>query len=100
MFKKGESGNPAGRPPGAENKASGSLRQRINKFLADNWEQMQQDFEALEPKDRLMFYEKLMQYGLPKLQSTTLTSDFEKMTDEQLEYIIQTLIEHDTTGEN
>ena len=100
MFKIGTSGNPNGRPTGSPNKTTGTLRQQINDFLNDNWQKMQTDFEALEPKDRLIFYEKLMQYGLPKLQSTTLTTDFEKMTDEQLEYTIQTLIENGQTTEN
>lgn len=74
---KGHTNNPDGRPKGTPNKVTGSLRKRINDFLADNWQQMQNDFKALDPKDRLTFYEKLLSYGLPKLQSTTLTTDFE-----------------------
>lgn len=100
MFKKGQSGNPSGRPAGTENKATGSLRNKINDFLTDNWQQMQEDFLALEPRDRCAFYERLMKYSLPTLQSTTLTSDFEKMTDEQLEYTIETLLSNGQTAEN
>ena len=60
---------------------------------------MQTDFKALDPKDRLMFYEKLLSYGLPKLQSTTLTTDFEKMTDQQLDYIIENLMNQENEQE-
>jgi len=99
-FKTGISGNPNGRPNGTPNKATGSIRQRINAFLSDNWEQMEKDFEALEPKDRLLFYEKLMQYGVPKLQSTSLSTNYDLMTDEQLNFIIEKLLSHEQTTEN
>ncbi|MCD4725688.1 MAG: hypothetical protein K8R63_12680 [Bacteroidales bacterium] len=54
---------------------------------------MQTDFDKMDPKERLMFYEKLLQYGLPRLHATQLTSDIEKITDEQLDYIIHDLKE-------
>ena len=89
---KGAKGNnPNGRPIGSKNKGTAELRQRINTFLDDNWETLQQDFESLEPKERLMFYEKLLSFGLPKLQATQLTSDFNSISDEQLDYMIQNL---------
>jgi hypothetical protein len=92
-LKKGMTNNPNGRPAGTPNKLTGQLRVRINDFLSTNWEKMQNDFDALEPKDRLSFYEKLLQYGLPKLQATQLTSDLERLTDEELDYIINDLKE-------
>jgi predicted component of type VI protein secretion system len=95
MFKPGKSGNINGRPKGTPNKATGSIRQKINAFLSDNWEQMEKDFLALDPKDRLMFYEKLMQYGVPKLQSTTLSTNYDLMTEEELNFIIEKLLNHD-----
>jgi len=66
-----------GRKSGTPNKVTTDLRKRINDFLNDNWDNLQQDFNKLEPKDKLLFYEKLLQYGLPKLQSTELTGDFQ-----------------------
>ena len=80
-----------GRQKGTPNKVTSDLRQRINTFLSDNWESLQKDFEQLEPKDRLNFYEKLLQFGLPKLQSTQLTSDLNRLTDTQIDYIINDL---------
>lgn len=97
---KGHTNNPNGRPPGTPNKATGSLRNKINDFLADNWQQMQKDFLDLEPKDRCAYYERLMKYSLPTLQSTSLTTDFEKMTDEQLEYTIEKLLTNGQTTKN
>lgn len=95
---KGHTGNPNGRPAGTPNKVTAGLRKRINDFLSDNWEKMQADFETLEPKDRLNFYERLIQYGLPKLQSTQLLTDPTKLSDEQLEEIMNEILDRDDTG--
>lgn len=85
---KGQTNNPKGRPLGAKNKVTTDLRSRINDFLNDNWSNLQIEFEKLTPKEKLIFYEKILQYGLPKLRNTQLTNDLEKMTDEQLDYFI------------
>lgn len=87
-FSKGVSGNPNGRKPGALNKNSARLREFITDFLDENKERIKEDFAALEPKDRLMIYERLLRYSLPTLQATTISSEFEQMTDEQLDRII------------
>ena len=91
-LRKGQTNNPSGRPKGTVNKVTTALRSRINDFLNNNWENLQDDFDKLEPQDRLQFYEKLLQYGLPRLQNTQLTTDFEKLSDEQLDYMISNLI--------
>lgn len=71
-FKEGESGNPNGRPKGSVNKASASLRESINQFLADNFESVQRNFDELEPKDRIKLWIELLQYALPKLRTLSL----------------------------
>ena len=74
-FKQGESGNKTGRPKGVPNKATGSLREFINELVNENREQVKEDFKALEPKDRIAMFEKLLRYSLPTLQSTTLQAE-------------------------
>lgn len=49
--------------------------------------------------DRLIFFEKLMQYVIPKQASQQVKLDFESLTDEQLQQIINDLIK-DTEYEN
>ncbi len=99
-LKKGQTNNPHGRPKGIPNKVTANLRGRINDFLNENWQNLQKDFDKMDPKDRLMFYEKLLQYGLPRLQSTELKTDFESFTDAQLDAIINKLMTDGQTAEN
>lgn len=55
-----------GRKKGTPNAITKELRERINAFLSDNWHSIQSDFNALQPRERLMFYERLLSYALPK----------------------------------
>lgn len=91
-FVKGKSGNEAGRPKGSKNKAGGELRELISNFLQERFADVVQDFEQLEPKDRIKVYTDLLQYGLPKLQAVSNSIEFDKMTDEQLDDIINRLL--------
>jgi hypothetical protein len=72
---KGNTNNKEGRPKGIPNKITTELRILIHEFLSENWDQFKEDFEKLSPKDRAYFYEKLMQYDIPKMQSTQIISD-------------------------
>ena len=81
-------GNP-GKPKGAKNKINQDLRDKISLFLNDEFEEVVTDFRKLEPKDRLKFYTDLLQYGLPRLQATSLEIDLDKMDEEQLDVILE-----------
>lgn len=87
---KGKTNNPNGRPKGVPNKATKDIRKWINNFLSDNLSQIQEDFKNLEPKDRVLLFEKLLKYSVPALQLTDITAvvneenKLQKMSDEQL----------------
>lgn len=69
---KGHTNNPAGRPKGTPNKVGAELRERISNFVSERWPQFEEDFDDLEPKERMLFLEKLMAYTLPKLQAVAV----------------------------
>ncbi len=71
-FKKGQSGNPQGRPPGTANKTTEAIRATVNKFISDNLPNIQAEYENLEAKDKLEFLNKLLAYVLPKLQAVEM----------------------------
>ena len=90
-MEKGHTNNPNGRPKGKPNKVTGDVRRWLAELIDGNRAQIKKDLKALSPKDRLLVLEKLMQYVVPKQQATTLEVDYSKMSDEQLNNIINAM---------
>lgn len=90
-FQPGQSGNPAGRPPGSTHKVSAALREKISLFLDENFDLIKEDLKKLKPADRMRFYIDLLQFGLPKLQAVQIETPFDRLPDDQLDKIIDEL---------
>lgn len=78
-----------GRKKGTPNKSTMLGKEVIVSLLADYSESglMTSDFMALDPKDRLIIAERLMQYTMPKMQATAIdltTGDQEKTIEDRL----------------
>jgi len=91
MYKEGKSGNPNGRPKGAKNKLGGDLREMISEFLKDQFPVIVEDFKKLKPREKAKIYGDLLQYGLPRLQSISMETQLENLTDEQLTELMDRL---------
>lgn len=93
---KGNTNNPNGRPKGTANKITTSLRGKIDDLLNENWHTVQSDLNSLEPKDRLMFLEKLLSFAVPKLASTSaeveVKNKLDKLTEQQLDIMIENVL--------
>ena len=85
---KGKTGNPNGRPKGTPNKVTTEMRLWLSQLIDNNRKQIEKDLKLLEPKERLQVLEKFMGYTLPKLQSVEAKVELDKLSDEQLDTII------------
>lgn len=86
MPKKGTINNPNGRPKGKPNKSTDELRTLLQSFIDTNMETLQADYDALEPKDRLNFIERLLKHILP-----APLQELERLSDDQLNELINRL---------
>lgn len=91
-FQEGQSGNPAGRPKGAKNKASDEVKAMVERMITGNAGALEKTFKALKGKAKIKALTDLLPYVIPKQQSVSASIDFENFTDEQLDEIINRLI--------
>ena len=88
MMKRTKTG---GRKSGTPNKVTVSMRAWIVGVINDNREKLEKDLDKLPSKERWAIVERLLQYAIPKKQSVQSNINFDKMTDEQLDEIINQL---------
>ena len=76
-----------GRIAGTPNRTTADLRAVVKNLLEDNVEKVKSDFEALEPKDRIVMFERLLQYCIPRKREE------EKVEESEQERLIRKFFE-------
>lgn len=74
------------------NKAKQALREKINRFLIDNFDAIEEVFEVLEPKEKVRFYCALLPFGMAKVKPEPEVNT-DRLTDEQVNEIFEKLKE-------
>lgn len=98
-FKKGRS-KTGGRKPNTPNRVTLELRGKINAFLSDKWSSIEKDFDKLPAKDKFYFYEKLLQFALPRLESVAIHElGLEMLSDAQLDELLIKLKKQNGTAQ-
>jgi len=75
--RKGQTGNPSGRPKGSKNKATVDIKKWISGIIDQNEQQLEKDMRELKPIERWTITERLLQYITPKQQATTIEATIE-----------------------
>ena len=81
-----------GRSAGTPNKVTTDLRGWINELLDSNRQQIIKDMKRLEPHQRVVVFEKLLSYAVPKQQTVAAQIELNNLPDEQIDRIITELI--------
>ena len=88
-FKKGASGNPRGRPPGARNRTHSQVQLSLLKLLDDHIDGLSADIAAMPPEKRASLLINLAKHVTPAALQP------ERLTVEQLEQVIDYLKKRD-----
>jgi len=72
-FKKGQSGNVAGRKLGSCNHTTSEIRSAVQRLMEDELPRLQRDLAKLPADERARILGSLMNYVLPKLSHTDAT---------------------------
>ena len=80
-----------GRVQGTPNAITADLRSKINAIVEKQFDNIEADLNALEPKDRLNILEKFFSYCMPKMVAQTFEIDFGQFSEDQLDQIINQL---------
>ena len=75
-----------GRTAGTPNRITGDLKSRITALLDEQFDTIADDLEALEPKDRVTAYLKLVEYVLPKQREQKI--DLSTLSDGQIDDLL------------
>ncbi len=82
-FKKGTSGNPAGKRKGTRSRTTIQLQRALLRLLDEHLDKLSEDFKALKPKERATLLLNLARHVTPPALNP------ERLSEEQLQQIVE-----------
>jgi hypothetical protein len=94
-FKKGESGNPSGKPKGAKDKVGRKIKESISNFLLKvaTESKLEDLYKSLLPEEKARVIISLSKIVIPPTPNISMNIDFEDLSQEQIEQIIEAMPE-------
>ena len=81
--------NTNGRPKGSSNKATDKVRKAFTQLVENNVEKMQDDLDALDPKDRLKLLIDLANFTIPKFRAIELQANIHNDNKDLLDRLLK-----------
>lgn len=90
QFKRGQSGNPKGRPRGSMTEKTRYIREWLVSLIGSNAQSMAENFKNLPSKEKWRVITQLMPYVLPKQTEARVKADvnFSQLSDDEVDNII------------
>ena len=98
-FEPGQSGNPAGRPKGARNKAT-VLSEKITDFLEGDFELFLKDWKEIKALERTKLRAQLYEYVVPKLSRGRMEFDLSALSDEEVSRLLEIAVTKIATNDD
>lgn len=89
-----------GRKKGTPNKTTKDLRSWLTAFLENKQQQIEKDWHKLTPSQRINLFERLLKFVLPTLQSAELKTDFEKLSDTDVDKLLNEIYNNASGNKN
>lgn len=80
-----------GRESGTPNKLTTDMRTALQDILENEIKILPQLLEKMKPEKRAEILSRLLQYVTPKIQNIEIQTEFDRLSDEQLDIIIEKL---------
>ena len=64
-----------GRMKGSLNLTTNQMKQKVQIFIESNFDQIQADFQLLEPRERVTLYERMLKYIIPQKVENEIIKD-------------------------
>ncbi len=77
-----------GRQKGTPNKTTTEIKELIAQFVGNNLEDIQDNYNQLEPEKKLHFFEKILKFVLPQQKEINQMIDVSNLTEPELDKLI------------